>query len=82
MLHAVAHIVVMFRKPGVAAWDTSLGKFTASENVITALAELLAEREPYEALEQIRAIDQLLFDTLDILKADGFEVRLQCDDDA
>jgi uncharacterized protein (DUF934 family) len=69
----------MFRKPGAEAWE-SLGKFSASESAIAALGELLKDREPYEALEQIRAIDQMLFDTLDILQADGFEARLRAED--
>jgi hypothetical protein len=69
----------MFRKPGASAWD-SLGRFTASESALAALRDLLTDREPYEGLEQIRAIDQLLFDALDILREDGYEARLRFED--
>jgi len=70
-----SRITVELQRPGEIGWDF-VGSFTASESAVAALRELLKDREPYEVLEGIRAIDQLLFDTLDIIKSEGWLARV------
>lgn len=48
---------------------------------MSALRELLAHREdPLEALEEIKATNMLVYDSLQILQADGCEVCLIFED--
>jgi hypothetical protein len=75
MIDGVSRITVELQRPGEPGWDF-VGSFTASESAIAALRELLEGREPYEVLGGIRAIDQLLFDTLAIIKSEGWAARV------
>jgi hypothetical protein len=75
------HLLIQFRKRGAAAaWDT-LGRFKCDKSTMSALRELLAHREdPLEALEEIKATNMLVYDSLQILQADGCEVCLIFED--
>jgi hypothetical protein len=70
----VGKMVIEFRRPESAAWD-SLGTFAAlSENDVAELREVLEGREPLDSIDQIT--NPLVADTLDILRKDGYLVRV------
>lgn len=74
-------LLIQFRKRGAAtAWDT-LGRFQCDKRTMSALRDLLAHHEdPLEALEQIKATNMLVYDSLQILQDDGCEVCLIFED--
>jgi hypothetical protein len=73
----MAHITVELKRPGETQYHF-VGRFRANETAVAALKELLAGREPFDVLDEIRAIDQLLFDTLEIIKSEGWAARVLC----
>jgi hypothetical protein len=73
------HVTIEFQKPAASRWET-LGNFTASEKELTELQELLEGREdPFEVLDCIT--NRLIFDTLDILRSDGYRARVRFHED-
>jgi hypothetical protein len=64
---------IEFKKPEDERWDF-LGNFTASDEEMAAARKLLKGRDdPLEVLHQLAGI---LFDTMDVLKKDGYQVRV------
>ncbi len=64
---------IEFRKPGDDRWDF-LGDFTAPpEELATARALLDGCEDPYDVID---SLSEILYDTLDILRKDGFLARV------
>jgi hypothetical protein len=68
------HVIVELRKPEDPTWDR-VGTFTAAPAEIAALREVLQRHEsPFDALPFLPR--GLLYDTLDIIKAEGWLARV------
>jgi hypothetical protein len=62
------------RQPGTSAWST-LGNFLASEEEILELREALAGHDdPFAAMGEIT--NQMVWDTLEAIKAEGCQARI------
>lgn len=73
------HIVIDFQTSSGA--DHHLGKFEASLAELAALRALLEQHnDPLEALDRIKAINQMLFDILDVCRLERHRVRIRFED--
>jgi hypothetical protein len=71
---APVHVTVEMRKPGATAWDF-VGNFSATDAEIEELRGVLEGNDPYEVLHKIKNV--LIFDTLDVIRAEGCQARIQ-----
>ena len=67
-------VVIEFKPHGARQWDF-LGRFSASEEELLALRELLQSHDDLWAVLD-RIPKGLLWDTLDVLRSEGYEARV------
>jgi hypothetical protein len=71
----VVHVTIHMKKPDATVWD-SVGNFSGTEEEISELRQLLeGRRSPFEVMGEIT--NQLIWDTLDIIKSDGYQARIE-----
>jgi hypothetical protein len=76
--HYAMRIRVEMKPQGAASWEL-LGNFSASEAGLRELRSVLSWREnPLDAFSQLPK--GLLWDTLDICRVEGHDVRIQFED--
>jgi hypothetical protein len=72
-------VVIEFKPHDAREWDL-LGRFSASEEELLALRELLESHDDlYAVLDRIPK-NSLLWDTLDMLRSEGHEARVRFED--
>lgn len=76
--NAAVHVTIEMRKPGTTAWDL-VGNFSATDAEIDELRDVLGGNEPYAVLHRVKHV--LIFDTLDAIREEGFQARVQFHDD-
>ena len=71
---AMLHIRIEMKPQGAATWDL-LGDFSTDTAEMAALRSVLARHaNPYDALKELPR--GLIYDTLDVCRLEGHEVRL------
>jgi hypothetical protein len=69
------HLMIEMKRPEATKWEV-LGQLTdCPEHVLAELRDLLEGQAPFEVMHQ--DTHQLVFDVLDVLKADGFQARIR-----
>lgn len=74
IIGGMAHICIEMKPQGATTWDL-LGNFTADAAEMAALRSVLARHvNPYDALKELPR--GLIYDTLDVCRLQGYEVKL------
>lgn len=68
------HVTIEMRQPGATAWDF-VGYFAATPAEVEELREMLEGEDPYDVLHKIKNV--LIHDTLDVIRAEGCQARVQ-----